>query len=497
MDLKPVEAILAEIGKAVRLFRYYPPSHPSVQRVMLDLGAVLPALARTGTIEARVGPRGFAIGGAALAPRSEPLRDLAVVLHGQGHRTLVIEPGATAEEVAALVRALLGASAAAGRKLGAVPKMPPLPHIRLDIAFTAKPGSNAAEKAAAADGTGFNVRSTGVFRPDALPLDIETRRVIEQLRDTPSEFLLSSVGRLEVLGARLVAEQDFGTLAEVLAALAGLGADCPDAMVRQASADVITVLASPAAVGGVVAYLATPDLTPEERALAVVAAAALRDAALVPLLDAFLASADADVREACAAVVSRGGDRVVPVLARRLADERREAKIGIAALLGATASAHALPLLLPLVRQPDASVRAAAVAALGRVGGVEAGRAILAALRDADEEVRAAAAQAAGAMGERSAGQVLLARLEDESEPEVVRALVAALGALRESTSVAKLAELARPVSGVFQRRAAEVRLAAVRALAAVATPEALGALERYRDDAVPEIRAAALQTLG
>jgi HEAT repeat protein len=100
-------------------------------------------------------------------------------------------------------------------------------------------------------------------------------------------------------------------------------------------------------------------------------------------------------------------------------------------------------------------------------------------------------------MGERSAGQVLLARLEDESEPEVVRALVAALGALRESTSVAKLAELARPVSGVFQRRAAEVRLAAVRALAAVATPEALGALERYRDDAVPEIRAAALQTLG
>ena len=33
--------------------------------------------------------------------------------------------------------------------------------------------------------------------------------------------------------------------------------------------------------------------------------------------------------------------------------------------------------------------------------------------------------------------------------------------------------------------------------LAALATPEALGALERYRDDAVPEIRAAALHTLG
>jgi HEAT repeat protein len=497
MDLKPVEAILAEIGKAVRLFRYYPPSHPSAQRVMLDLGAVLPALARTGTIEARVGPRGFAIGTAALAPRSEPLRDLAVALYAQGHRTLVIDPGATAEEVAALVRALLGVSVVVGRQLGVVPKLPPLPHIRLGVAFSAKPAAEAAEKAAVADATGFHVRSTGVFRPDALPLDIETRRVIEQLRDTPSEFLLSSVGRLESLGAQAVAARDFATLTEALGALAGLAADASDAMVRQASADAIAALAVPAAVQGLVAYLATPDLTPEERERAIVAAAALRDVALAPLLDAFLASADADVREACAAVVARGGDRVVPLLARRLADARREAKIGIAALLGATGSAHALPLLLSLVPQPDAAVRAAAVTALGRVGGSDAGRAVLAALRDADDAVRAAAAQSAGAMGERSAGPVLLARLHDEPEPEVVCALAAALGALRESKAVAKLAELASPVSGVFQRRAAAVRLAAVRALAALATPEALGALGRYRDDAVPEIRAAALQTLG
>lgn len=40
MDLQPVEAILSEIGKAVRLFRYYPPSPPGVKRVMTDLGAV-------------------------------------------------------------------------------------------------------------------------------------------------------------------------------------------------------------------------------------------------------------------------------------------------------------------------------------------------------------------------------------------------------------------------------------------------------------------------
>ena len=159
MDLKPVEAILTEIGKAVRLFRYYSPSHPSAQRVMLDLGAVLPALARTGTIEVRVEPRGFAIGSTALAPRSEPLRDLASVLHGQGHRTLVIEPGASAEEVAALVRALLGAAASAGRKLGVVPRMPPLPHIRLGVALAPRSAAEA-ENAGAAETSPIRVRST-------------------------------------------------------------------------------------------------------------------------------------------------------------------------------------------------------------------------------------------------------------------------------------------------------------------------------------------------
>jgi HEAT repeat protein len=223
----------------------------------------------------------------------------------------------------------------------------------------------------------------------------------------------------------------------------------------------------------------------------------LQDAALAPLLDAFLVSSDADVQAACAAVVGRLGERAVPVLAPRLTEERREARIGVATLLGATASERATPLLLPLTREPDAALRAAAVAALGHVGGNEAGRAVLLALRDADQAVRAAGAEAAGVRGDRAAGQVLLALLEDESEPEVQRALAVSLGTLGEVRAVERLAYLAKPARGVFQRRAFAVRLAAVHALAAIATPEALAALEPCRDDVVPEIRAVALQVLG
>jgi len=68
--------------------------------------------------------------------------------------------------------------------------------------------------------------------------------------------------------------------------------------------------------------------------------------------------------------------------------------------------------------------------------------------------------------------------------------------ALREERAVPKLAELALFVSGVFQRRAVAVRVAAVHAFAAIDTPDARAQLERHRDDSVPEVRAAVLQAV-
>jgi HEAT repeat protein len=166
-------------------------------------------------------------------------------------------------------------------------------------------------------------------------------------------------------------------------------------------------------------------------------------------------------------------------------------------MMGATRAPSAAPFLEPLTRDADWAVRAAAVAALGRLGGADAGRTLLAALRDADYKVRAAAAVAVGGLGDPSSGPVLAARLAEEDEPEAACALAAALGALRERQAVSILADLAQSVSGVFQRRAVVVRLAAVRALGAIGTPEARAALERYRDDGTPDVRAAVLQALG
>ena len=51
-----------EIGKAFRLCRFYPASHPSVQHALASVSAALPALARAGAVELRIGTSGFLAG---------------------------------------------------------------------------------------------------------------------------------------------------------------------------------------------------------------------------------------------------------------------------------------------------------------------------------------------------------------------------------------------------------------------------------------------------
>ena len=494
MEPNRVVAILAEIDKAVRVLKYYPPTHPSAQRVLSDLATVLPGLARLGAVELRITPNSFAMGSVPLAPRHDLLRELAQLLYQQGLRTMVLEPGATAEEVTALVRGLLGAGGAAGRRLGAVAKLPALPHIRLNETLEA---GGSADGGSIEETAAFSRRSTGEFRPDALPTDIEARRVIESLGATPAEFLMGSVSRLDVLAGRLVSERDYGALAEAVCALAGLAADAPDEMVRRAAERVVRDLSTPAVAAGLVSRLSNPGLAPQEREPVTRAVACLGEVALAAVLDAFMASTDPDVLAACEAVAARLGEGALPALSRRALEERREIKRAAASLLGATGCAAAVPLVEPLARDPDWIVRGAAVAALGRLGGYDAGRALLAAVNDEEEGVRVAAAVALGRMGDRSAVPALLGRLEEEDSDDVVSALAAALGELRDAGAVPTLAQLARFVAGVFQRHAPTVRVAAVRALGMIGTPEARALLEQLRDDKVPEVRAAAVQALG
>jgi HEAT repeat protein len=170
--------------------------------------------------------------------------------------------------------------------------------------------------------------------------------------------------------------------------------------------------------------------------------------------------------------------------------------LAYAQLLGATGLPQVVPMLSALAMHIEPAVRSAAVAGLARIFDPEASRAVIHALNDPQPEVRRAAAHDIAWFGDASLVPLVLVRLQEEEDHEVAAALIGAVGELRDPAAVTVLVEIARGISGVFQRHPANVRLAALRALALIATPEARAAVESHLPDRRPDMRAAAQQAL-
>jgi len=496
MDAKQIEAILAEVGKVFRLSRFYPAAHPSVLQAMADLSAALPALAALGEIELRIGPAGLSLDAATVAGKNLQLQEFAGLLHAQGYRAMRLCPGATAEEFATLLRATASASARSGSSPGVVHQMPQLPHIQLEkVASRKTAAARTARKSAPAmdavdDGPALSSRGTGVFRPNALPAEIEVSRLTSLLEFATTEGARGPLTRLAEVAARLADERDFGTLAVAVQA-AGKWQGSQDGPAAEAAGRVLAAGGSDAALAGMVGLVSDPHLQAERRRVAAEALGALGERATPALFEAYVGAADDAVREAYAHVlVTCASAR--DYLLSRLASEHAEAVRAAATLLGVRGDAEAVSAVAPLAHHADASLRRAAIGAMARLGGAEASRAVLAGLKDADASVRLEAASGVARLGDRGLGSIVLARLDAEPDDDVVAALVDALGQLKEARAVPQLIELARGVSGVFRRFPAAVRVAAVRALAAVGTPDALAAVEPFKADRNADLRNAA-----
>ncbi len=499
MDAKPIESILAEVGKAFRLCRFYPSTHPTVQQALADLSAVLPPLASVGEVELKIVPTGFALGTTALAARNPQIQELANLLYAQGHRLMVVQPGVTADEFATLIRSTGGSAAKTASSLGVVAQAPQLPHIRLEAAASRKPAMRPARSSlpgttpTLGEGPPLGSRSTGVFRPNALPPDIEARRLVALLELATPEGARGQLARLGEVIAEVVGQRDFRTLAEAVRVLTRWQTS-EDPPAAEAARRALAACIDDATLSGLVGVVADAKATAEQRQAVAQALGALGERAVPVLFDAYLAAADDVVRDAYAQAVRAAGPVALTYLVSLLGSEQTDAVRGAAALLGGSGSAQVVPALAPLARHADAGVRRASVGALAMLGGSDASRLVVAALRDSAPGVRFEAAAGAGRLGDRSLGGILAAKLNDETDVGVVTALIESLGRLKEARAVPQLVELARGVSGVFQRFPVAVRVAAVRALVRVGTPEALAAAEPYKVDRNPELRAAALE---
>ncbi|HVH66514.1 MAG TPA: HEAT repeat domain-containing protein [Gemmatimonadales bacterium] len=523
-----VERALGALGTTFRLSRLYPPTHPAVMEALRQVGEALPPLAALGTVEWKVGVTGLHWHGQQLLPRNAQIGELAGLLYARGVRQMALNPGMTPDNVLALFQVATGAIGYDDATLGnitlslgrrsslrlerfrpptpaegtpavpspsAVQPSPQAPPIARTPPPTPQPPAPASPIAPPA---GLSVeavlgskRASAVFRPDALPADVEVKRAVAALDTaTTPDGQRAAVEKLAALSDTLVGLHDVVLVADAVAALDRLLAKSQDPALLAAIDTAALALSDRTLVQRLVQRLGEPRVPPEEREALVAAVGALASVSLPLVIDAFLA-APVEMRAPFRAAVRKAADRALEPLQGKLADPNAEIVAAAAEFVGLSGSPQAVSLLLPLLRHPSEFVREAVLHGLIEAGGREISRPAMPALKDDSVAVRVAAARAVAAGGDPASSTVLIRRVDQEPDEGVQAELLRAIGRLGAKEALDVLARYAEP-GGMRKRRSPIVRAAAVEGLRHLSRPEARGLLELYSKDKEPAVRKAA-----
>lgn len=506
-----MERALGAIGTTFRMTRLYPPIHPALVEAMRQVSETLPALAALGTVEWKVGATGIHWEGQHLLPRNTQVAELAGLLFARGVRTIRANPGITAEHVLALFGVAMGTLAPDHPSLGSLglvtgrrtqrisrpTQTPARGTPAIDIAPSHPQPATATESAPLASPAPpppqdpIARRASTAFQPDSVPADVQVKRAIASvIAATSTEERGAAVARLQAVTPSLLALRDIGLVAEAVAALDHLLGTVDDPALTEAIGIAAGGLADKALLSRMVSRLGEARVAGSEREVLVAALGALASVTVALVLNAYLA-ARTDMREPYRAVIRRAGDRALEPLQGRLADADPTVAAGAAELVGLSGAPHAVALLVPLLHHESEFVREAALTGLAELGGREISRPVMPALKDPSVTVRAAAARAIAVAGDLAATTVLVRRLEQEEDEEVLSELLRAIGRLGAPEALETLAKFAEP-GGMLKRRSPTVRAAAVEGLSRITSREARGLLERYTHDKEPTVRRAA-----
>ncbi len=487
-DPAAIEHALTKIGAAFRLTRLYPATHPALADAFAQMAAVLAALADELPIELTVTPHGMQSVGAPPSVRGAAVAELAASLHAHGVRSMLVGEGARLEHLHALFAAANGTVPLDGADLGPIA----LSRTRRPTQRVAPEGLGRIEPAAPGRGAEPRLRETAgvVFRPDAMPADVATHRAVQVLRlagDAAAQQ--AALGALAALAPDVLARRDAGLLAEAIAALELARLTTYEGSVP-ALERAVGAFTGPAALELLVARLADHRLDVLDRDLAARAVGVHGAVATAVVVEAYLA-APPDGRDPFRDAIRMAGGRAASRLEQMLDDARPDVVVAVVELLGLVPGPGSADLFGRLVRHGDARVREAALHGLAVIGGRTLARMVVPVLKDPSPTVRAAAARALSASGDPSATPLLIRRADEEEDEAVVTELLRGIGQLGGTEALRALTEFARP-GGLLRRRSALVRGAAVAALGSLRVPEARALLEQYTHDREPAVRRAA-----
>lgn len=498
-DFSTLERCLGAIGTTFRLVRYYPATHPAVQEGLRLVAAQLPGMAAMGTVEWRVAATGMYWRGQQVLPRNAQLSELSSLLFARGVRGIQLSPGATPEHVLALYSVATGTTALDDGSLGRITiqqnrRTTVAP--RLSTAQLNPPMADRLVPAAEAPkwprgGGGEQRRSVATFRPDLLPPDVESRRLIGSLltADSP-ESLRAAADRLHQLVPAVLELRDLALVAELIAGLDRALPRVQDEPTVERLGLVGEALAEKSLIERMVYRLGEVRIAPVERGFLVGAVGALAALSVKPTLRAYLA-APAELREPYRAAMRAAADRAMEPLEEALGEADGAIVAAAAHFMGLTGSPDAVPLLSGLMKHPTDAVREAALYALAEIGGREIARPAVAALRDLSAPVRAAAARVIAVCGDPTASEAMVRRLEHEEDEGVLAGMLIAIGRLASPDALGVLARYAEPGS-FLKRRTVHLRAAAIEGIGHIHTTEARALLELYSHDKEPTVRRAA-----
>jgi HEAT repeat protein len=528
IDTGVVDRTLGAIGTTFRLTRMYPTSHPAVLEALRQVTSALPALAALGTIELKTGATGLHWHGQHLLPRNTQVAELAGLLFARGVRSIQINPGVTPEHWLGLFGVAVGNVAPddailgritvmlgrrASQRLSAeralmepsVPPPPPLPPPTQPVDASPPPPPDSPPRAPSRPSrpimpvqlpaeTSGPTRQNAVFRPQALPADVEARRSVAALQaaTTPDEQR-ATLEQLRRITPEVLALRDIGAIAELVAGLDRSLGKIQDPDIQEAIGEAAAALADEAIVERMVTRLGASRVPAAERAHLVHAVGALGAVSAGLVVDAYLHAAP-ELREAYRAAMREAGERTIELLQERVASKVPEVVAAAAEFLGLSGSPDVAETLIGLTHHGDERVREAALLGLAELGGREIARPAMPALKDESVVVRAAAARAIAAAGDAGASTVLIRRLEQEKDEGVLAALLTAIGQLGAKEALEVLARFAEP--GGKPRRTPFIRAAAIEGLARLDRVEAKALLELYSRDKEQTVKRAAEASL-
>lgn len=338
------------------------------------------------------------------------------------------------------------------------------------------------------------------YRRDVRASSLDALFDVFELHDD-TEVRSEILGILEQLLPGLLANGEYGAVAQILRELRGIAARIrlADSPVGERFERFESNLSEPAILTQILRSLDDAATAPEDEDIGELLRE-LRPPALGVVAAYLVTMRHATIR----AAMARAAERLVaahPREAVRLLEAgEAEVLLGLVPVVGQAKLTAALSVLGELLKRPEAEIRLAAVEALAGIGTPGAMGFLERSLEDEDRAVRLAGLTAVSARGWKGAlkrlESVVQGKGRDDLERAERRQFFEAFAQIAGAAALGPLGDILEP-RGLFRRKEnAETRTCAAYAVAKVRSPEARRLLERIATDKELAVRNAAIRAL-